>query len=59
LDLFPYREPPEKAMEESIRNIKFGYELLDRVPRRELRQCFQSSDAIRISQLMRGMLGGS
>jgi xylose isomerase len=59
LDLFPYREPPEKAMEESIRNLKFGYELLDRVPRQELRQCFQSSDAIRISQLMRGMLGGS
>jgi xylose isomerase len=59
LDLFPYREPPEKAMDESIRNLKFGYELLDRVPRQELRQCFQSSDAIRISQLMRRMLGGS
>jgi xylose isomerase len=59
LDLFPYREPPEKAVEESIRNLQFGYELLDRVPRAELRECFQSSDAIKISQLMRRMLGGS
>ena len=57
LDLFPYREPPEKAVEESIRNLHFALELLDRVPRDELRQCFQSSDAIKISQLMRRMLG--
>jgi xylose isomerase len=59
LDLFPYREPAEKAVEESIRNLKFGFELLDRVPRDELLECFQTSDAIRISQLMRRMLGGS
>ena len=38
---------------------KFGFELLDRVPRDELRECFQTSDAIKISQLMRRMLGGS
>jgi len=32
--------------------------LLDRVPRDELRACFQTSDAIKISRLMRRMLGG-
>jgi len=58
LDLFPYREAPEKAVEESIRNLYFGFELLDRVPRQELRQAFVSSDAIAISQMMRHMLGG-
>lgn len=59
LDLFPYREPPEKAIDESIRNLKFGYELLDRVPRDELRACFKTADAIQISRIMRRMLGGS
>ena len=59
LDLFPYREPPEKAVEESIRNLKFGFELLDRVPRDELYRCFETSDAIAISRLMRRMLGGT
>jgi len=59
LDLFPYREPPEKAIEESIRNLKFGYELLDRIPRDELRQGFKTADAIQISQMMRRMLGGT
>jgi L-rhamnose isomerase len=59
LDLFPYREPAEKAVEESIRNLKFGFELLDRVPREDLLECFQTSDAIQISQLMRRMLGGT
>ena len=57
-DLFPYREEPDKAIEESIRNIRFGYEMIDRVDRAELRSCFQSSDAIRVAQLMRQMLGG-
>ena len=59
LDLFPYREPPEKAVEESIKNLKLGFELLERVPKDELRECFASSDAIKISRLMRRMLGGS
>ncbi len=59
LDLFPYREDPAKAVDESIKNLKFGYELLSRVPREELRECFQTSDAIHIAQLMRRMLGGS
>jgi xylose isomerase len=59
LDLFPYREPAEKAVDESIRNLKFGFELLDRVPKEELLECFQTSDAIKISQLMRRMLGGA
>jgi xylose isomerase len=57
-DLFPYREEPDKAIEESIRNIQFGYEMIDRVDRDDLRDCFLSSDAIRITQLMRQMLGG-
>lgn len=59
LDLFPYREPPELAVEESICNLNFGFELIDRVPRQELRECFSTSDAIKISKLMRRMLGGS
>jgi xylose isomerase len=59
LDLFPYREPPEKAIDESIRNLKFGYELLDRIPRDELRAGFKTADAIQISQMMRRMLGGT
>ncbi|MCB0004704.1 MAG: sugar phosphate isomerase/epimerase, partial [Anaerolineae bacterium] len=59
LDLFPYREDPAQVVNETIRNLKFGYELLDRVPRDELRACMHSYDAIRISQLMRQMLGGS
>lgn len=58
LDLFPYREAPEDAISESIKNLQFGYELLDRVPRAELREVMQTSDAIKISQLMRRMLKG-
>jgi sugar phosphate isomerase/epimerase len=57
LDLFPYREEPDKAIAESIRNLQFGFECLDRVPREELRQVMQSSDAIAIAQLQRRMLG--
>ncbi len=59
LDLFPYREAPEQAVAESIRNLEFGFELLGRVPKDELRQCFATSDAIRIAQLERRMLGGA
>lgn len=58
LDLFPYREAPEQVVAETIRNLHFCLELIDRVDRDELRQCFQTSDAIKISQLMRQMLGG-
>lgn len=58
LDLFPYREPPEQAVAESIRNLHFALELVERIPREELLECSQSSDAIKISQLMRRMLGG-
>jgi len=52
LVLFPYREAPEEKATESIRDLKLGFELLDRVPREQLRECFQTSDAIKISQLM-------
>jgi xylose isomerase len=58
LDLFPYREAPEQAIEQSIKNIQFYYEMLDRIPRDEIRGCFQSSDAIRIAEITRKMLGG-
>jgi L-rhamnose isomerase len=57
LDLFPFREMPEDAVAQSIANMKMGYAMLDRVDREELRGCFSSSDAIRIAQLMRRMLG--
>ena len=49
---------PAQVVAESIRNLEFGYELLDRVPRDEIRDVFRTSDAIKISQLMRRMLGG-
>lgn len=57
LDLFPYREDPAAAVAESIRNIEFGCEMLARVPRSELRATMQSSDAIRIAQLVRQIMG--
>jgi len=58
LDLFPYREAPELAVEESIHNLRFGFEVLERVPREELRECFRTCDAIKIAQLQRRLLGG-
>jgi xylose isomerase len=58
LDLFPYREDPAKAVEESIRNLRFGYEMLDRVSKDDLYAVFKTSDAIKLSQLQRQMLGG-
>ncbi|MGA2477157.1 MAG: TIM barrel protein [Spirochaetia bacterium] len=57
LDLFPFREMPEDAVAQSIANIRMGYTMLERVDRNELRACFASSDAIKIAQLMRRMLG--
>ncbi|HLG75107.1 MAG TPA: sugar phosphate isomerase/epimerase family protein [Ktedonobacteraceae bacterium] len=59
LDLFPYREQPEEAIRQSIQNLRFGAELLARVPREEFRACFQSSDAIQVAQLQRRILGGA
>jgi xylose isomerase len=58
LDLFPYREDPVAVVQETIKNLKFGYELLDRVDREEFREVMRTSDAVKISQLMRRMLGG-
>ncbi len=58
LDLFPFREMPEDAVAQSIANLRMGYEMLDRVDRKELKACFESSDAIEIARLMRKMLGG-
>jgi xylose isomerase len=40
LDLFPYREMPEDAVEQSIKNLQMGFEMLDRVDRDEIRECF-------------------
>lgn len=58
LDLFPYREDPADAVRESIRNLQFGYELLDRVPREAWYEVFRSADAAKIAQLQRQILGG-
>jgi xylose isomerase len=58
LDLFPYREDPAAVIRETVKNLHFGYELLDRVPRQELREVMHSYDAIKIAQLQRRMLGG-
>jgi hypothetical protein len=46
------------VIRECIRNLQFGFELLDRVPREEIREAMYSSDAIKIAQLQRRMLGG-
>ena len=59
LDLFPYREDPVKVVDETIKNLYFGYELLGRVPREELHEVMHTYDAIKIAQLMRRMLGGT
>jgi len=56
IDIFPYREAPEKALEESIANINFMYGLLDKLDRSQIRQRWQDSDAIKLSQMLRGML---
>jgi xylose isomerase len=58
IDIFPYRELPDQALEESIANINFMYGLLDRLDRKEIRQRWQDSDAIKLSQILRRMLGG-
>ncbi len=59
LDLFPYREDPAKCVEESIKMLRLGFEMLDRVDRDEIRDCFRTCDAIQIARLQRQMLGGS
>ena len=59
LDLFPYREDPVKVVDETIKNLYFGYELLGRVPREEIHEVMHTYDAIKIAQLMRRMLGGT
>jgi len=56
LDLFPYREMPEDAAEQSIKNLQMGFTMLDRVGRDEIRQCMKTSDAIQIARLMRRMV---
>lgn len=57
LDIFPYREDSDAAVDQSVRNINACREMLKRIDRNELRKCFQSADAIRINELMRKMLG--
>lgn len=57
LDLFPYREAPEQVVEQSIKNIQFYYEMLNRIPWDEIKGCFETSDAIKIAELLRQMLG--
>ena len=59
LNLFPYREAPEDAVDQSIKNLKFARELINRVPREEIRECFVTNDAIKIAELQRRMLGGA
>ncbi len=60
LDLFPYREDPGPGRRtRRSATSSSATSCLDRVPRDELRACMHNYDAIRISQLMRQMLGGS
>ncbi len=50
---------PEDAVARSIANFRMCCQMLDKVEKKDLHACFASSDAIKISQLMRKMLGGS
>jgi sugar phosphate isomerase/epimerase len=59
LDLFPYREDPAQVVDQTIKNLRFGYELLDRVPRTQLQENMRTSNAIGIAEMMRKMLGSS
>ena len=56
LDLFPAREDPVKAVQESINNIRFMVGLLDKVDREELKRRLEEGDAAKIQPILRAML---
>lgn len=56
LDLFPYREEPARAVQQSIKNIQFMTNLLDRVDRKEMRERIKEGDATKLQPLLREML---
>ena len=56
LDLFPYREEPAEAVQQSINNIRLMMNLLDRVNREEIRERIEEGDATEVQPLLRKML---
>jgi len=58
LDLFPDCEGPVEVVQEKINNLKYLYELLERVDREECRAAMHTSDAVKIFKLKRRILGG-
>ena len=46
------------VVQETINNLKYLYELLERVDREEFRAAMHTTDDVKIFQLERRMLGG-
>jgi len=57
LDLFPYREEPVKAVQQSVRNIEFMMDLIEKVNRKELRDRLEEGEATNMQLILRKMLG--
>jgi len=56
LDLFPAREDPVEALQQSIDNIKLMIALLNRVDRKELNAGLQQSNIVKTQTILRKML---
>ena len=58
LDLFPYREDPVEAIEQSIQNMKLMLNLVDKVEAKEeeLGEIFRTSDAAKTVRFLRELL---
>ena len=49
---------PTEVSDSNYTDLPFGYILLSRVPKEEIREVLQTTDAVKASQLMRRMFGG-
>jgi len=56
LDLFPAREDPVEALEQSIDNIKLMVALLNRVDRKELKARLEEGNIAKTQTILRKML---
>jgi xylose isomerase len=52
-DLFPYREDPEKATEESLGNLRKMREILRRIDEKSLLSAIKGSDATKLTAIIR------
>jgi xylose isomerase len=55
-DLFPYREDPEKATEESLGNLRKMREILTRIDEKSLLSAIAESDATKLTAIIREAL---